>query len=118
MGFPLTAMVTPVFFRSAEELPGVICTADTTPPFVAAAALELKSRLFPRRHDDHDNYIDLAKLKNRRRNGYLQMVMKRERKIIRTFSDIRDTRDAGVISAYYDWLDAYVREAYREISGK
>ena len=118
MGFPLTAMVTPVFFRSAEELPDVICTADTTPPFVAAAALELKSRLFPREHDDHDNYMDLAKLKNRRRNGYLQMVMKREKEIIRKFGDIRDTRDPGVISAYYGWLDTYVRKAYREISEK
>lgn len=115
MGFPLTAMVTPVFFRTGEQLPGVITTDDDTTPFMASSALRLKAGLFPLEHDDHENYLDVAKLKNRRRTGYLQVIMKKENEILRKFNEVRETGDTEAVTDYYNWLDAYVREVYEEI---
>ncbi len=116
-GFPLTAMATPVCFRSADRLPEVI-SPDEGVPFMTASALELKSDLFPREHDDHENYIDVARLKNRRKNGYLQIIMKKENAILDRFETIRHSRDPGEIHAYYEWVDDYVREVYEEILSK
>lgn len=120
MGFPLTSMVTPVFFGDAGGLPDVICGGKPGEiPLLAKAALELKGELFPLEHDDHENYLDLAKLKNRKRDGYLQIIEKKEKAILEHFYAARKVGTPQARTAYYKWLDAYVREVYRNMgSGK
>jgi len=115
MGFPLTAMVTPVFFASGDRLPEVLQVMDGEVPFLAASALTLKSELFPLTCDNHANYLDVAKLANRRKDGYMQIVMQKENEIIRRAKALADRRDPEEITAYYQWLDRYVRDVYGEL---
>lgn len=119
MGFPFTAMLTPVFFSPAGELPDVIGGGKPGEvPFMAEAALELKKDLFPLEHDDHENYLDLAKLMNRRRDGYLQIIEKKEKTILERFYTAREAGTPEARTAYYEWLDEYVREVYRNIGSQ
>ncbi|MDZ7797270.1 MAG: hypothetical protein U5N56_09635 [Candidatus Marinimicrobia bacterium] len=82
---------------------------------MASSALRLKTELFPLEHDDHENYLDVAKLKNRRRTGYLQLITKKENEILKKFNEVRETADTEAITDYYNWLDAYVRDVYEEM---
>lgn len=119
MGFPFTAMLTPVFFGSAGELPDLIGSGEAGEvPFMAEASLELKKDLFPLEHDDHENYLDLAKLMNRKRDGYLQIIEKKEKTILEHFYLARESGTPKAYSAYYDWLENYVREVYGNIGNK
>jgi hypothetical protein len=112
IGFPLTAMTTPVFFSSGYDLPEVITTDDKTAPFMATASLKLKDELFPVGHDDEENYIDVAKLKNKKKTGYLQVLMQAEEKILQKAGEVREIVSEEAISNYYFWLDNYVAEIY------
>ncbi len=113
VGFPLTTMATPVFF--GEELPEVITTNTPEAPFLPAASLKLKQELFPVKNDDHKNYIDVAKLKNRKKTGYQQILMDAEKKIIDKVKNIDSNSDKEVIKEYYNWLDHYVFEVYEKL---
>lgn len=115
MGFPLTAMTIPVFFTSGNILPEVISRSGGEVPLMAKAALKLKADLFPLQHDDHENYLDVARLMNRKRDGYLQIIEKNEKAILEHFYTARETATPEARMAYYEWLDTYVREVYRNI---
>ena len=115
MGFPLTAMVTPVFYASHNSLPAVISSGNGSIPFMAEASMTLKAELFPVQHDDHENYIDAAKLKNRKKTGVMQIMMKKENEIIRRARAIQATQKPEEIQEYYRWLDSYVRSVYQEL---
>lgn len=113
VGFPLTAMVTPVFY--GEDIPEVLTTNDTEAPFMPAASLKLKDELFPVVFDDKENYIDVAKLKNRQRTGYRQVLEKAEEVILDKFEELGPGADPKAIEKYYDWLDNYVFEVYEPL---
>lgn len=115
MGFPLTAMATPVFFSSGAELPEVITTETTEAPFLPTASLKLKNELFPVPYDDKENYIDVAKLKNRKNTGYYQILMDKEIKILKKVEEIRTNPTDKSILEYYDWLDNYVSNVYEDL---
>ncbi|MCK4531035.1 MAG: hypothetical protein KAU44_07635, partial [Candidatus Marinimicrobia bacterium] len=115
MGFPLTAMATPVFFSSGAELPEVITTETTEAPFLSTASLKLKNELFPVLYDDKENYIDVAKLKNRKNTGYYQILMDKEIKILEKVEEIRANPTDKSILEYYDWLDNYVSNVYEDL---
>lgn len=115
MGFPLTAMVTPVFFSSGHDLPYVITTDTEETPYLANAAMKLKDELFPVEHDDKENYINVAKLKNRKGKGYLQEIMKAEAVILKKAKEVRDDQTEKTILDYYNWLDNYVVEVYDKL---
>jgi len=115
LGFPLTAMATPVFFSSGHDLPKVITTDSKEAPYLANAAIKLKDELFPVGHDDKENYMDVAKLKNRKGNGYLQEIMKAERVIIEKAKSVRVDQTENAISDYYHWLDNYVVDVYDKL---
>jgi hypothetical protein len=119
MGFPLTAMATPVFFRTGPELPDIIAEqADESAPLMAEAALELKKDLFPLTHDDHENYLDMAFLMNRKRDGYLQIIDKKEDEIIKRFKAARESNTPEARQEYYGWLEEYVKAVYRDLKEK
>lgn len=116
MGFPLTTVTTPVFFSSATELPKVISTGSKEVPYLPSASLKLKKELFPLAYDDdNENYIDVAKLKNRKKTGYLQLVLKAEDIIIEKALEVQKNPSEKAISNYYKWLDEYVIDFYDPI---
>ena len=115
MGFPLTAMATPVFFSSGNELPRVITTDTQEAPYLVQAALKLKDELFPVGYDDKENYMDVAKLKNRKGNGYFQEVMKAEKVIVAKAKQLKNNPSKETVTDYYRWLDDYVVEVYEKL---
>jgi acyl-CoA:6-aminopenicillanic acid acyl transferase len=115
MGFPLTAMATPVFFSSGENLPQVVTTDSKESPYLTNAAIKLKDELFPVGHDDTENYMDVAKLKNRKGNGYFQEITKAEKVIIAKAKEAKKSNSKAAISDYYKWLDNYVLESYDKL---
>ena len=115
MGFPLTAMATPVFFSSGHDLPKVITTDSEEAPYLTNAALKLKDELFPVGHDDKENYMDVSKLKNRKGNGYFQEIMKAEEVILTKAKEVRDNQTKEAILDYYNWLDNYIVEVYDKL---
>lgn len=116
MGFPLTAPTTPIFFSSAKNLPQVISTETREAPYLANASLKLKAELFPLPYDDDkENYMDVAKLQNRKKNGYLQLVLQAEDVIIEKAKMLRDDQNEQAILDYYQWLDNYIVDFYDPI---
>ncbi len=118
LGFPMTTMLTPVFFTDDVELPQVLSTSNEHAPFISAASLALKKELFPVKYDDHKNYIDVSKMKNRKKTGYMQRVMKAENDIVAKAKAVQENRSNEAITEYYKWLDSYVYEFYSPLLPK
>ena len=57
----------------------------------------------------------MAKLKNRKKTGYQQILMDAEKKIIDKVKNIDSNSDKEVIKEYYNWLDHYVFEVYEKL---
>ena len=113
VGFPLTAMITPMFY--GEDIPEVITTSNTDAPYLATASLKLKNELFPVEFDDHENYIDVAKIKNRKKTGYRQILAEAEKKIYTKFEELGPDPTKEAIKDYYLWLDVYVSQVYEPL---
>ncbi|MFA6618481.1 MAG: carcinine hydrolase/isopenicillin-N N-acyltransferase family protein [Candidatus Neomarinimicrobiota bacterium] len=115
LGFPMTTMVTPVFFSKEIDLPQVLTTQSTDAPFLSAASIALKDEFFPVKFDDKKNYIDVSKIKNRKKTGYMQRVMKAEDLIIEKARHVMESRSKDSIENYYKWLDQYIYDFYAPI---
>jgi hypothetical protein len=113
VGFPMTAMVTPVFY--GNDIPAILTTNDTEAPFMPAASLRLKNELFPVGFDDKENYIDVAKLMNRKKTGYRQILKDAEKVIVEKFNSLGENPDEQVVNDYYQWLNNYVFEVYEPL---
>lgn len=112
LGFPMTAMVTPLFFSKEIDLPQVLTTQNTDVPFLSAASIALKDEFFPVKFDDKKNYIDVSKIKNRKKTGYMQGVTKAEDLIIKKAKNVMESKSKDSIENYYKWLDQYIYDFY------
>jgi len=113
VGFPLTAMITPVLY--GEALPEMITTDTKEAPFLPTASLKLKNELFPVEFDDKENYIDVAKLKNRKHTGYRQVLAEAEKMIYVKFEELGPAPSKKMIEDYYHWLDVYISQVYEPL---
>lgn len=113
MGFSLTTLVTPVYYSFREYLPGIVQNRDGMAPELARASLALKARCFPLKHDDHENYIDLSRLKNKFRVGYLDKIGSFEDRIMKQFSSMSPDSGQEEIEKYTNWLDNYIMGYYK-----
>ena len=59
--------------------------------------------------------MDVAKLKNRKKNGYFQEVMKAEKVIIAKAKEAKNLNFKEAIVDYYKWLDNFVVETYDKL---
>mgnify|MGYP000306597521 CR=1 FL=1 len=85
---------------------------------MSRASLAIKAELFPVKFDDKENYIDVSKIKNRKKTGYMQGVMQAENEIIERAIALRGARSNEAIKDYYEWLDTYVYDFYTPLLPK
>lgn len=113
MGFSLTTLVTPVYYSFKETLPSIVQNQDGLAPELAKASLALKATCFPVEHEDHENYIDVCRLKNKFRVGYLDKIPTFETVIMRKFGKMSPDSEQGDVEKYINWLDNYIIGFYR-----
>ncbi|MCE2615958.1 carcinine hydrolase/isopenicillin-N N-acyltransferase family protein [Phocaeicola oris] len=122
VGNPLTTVAVPLVITSTHKLPQVITKGEDGCSSLCEAGLRLKNKLFPLRRGSATDYINIAALINKEGTGILQQILPVEKEIIRRGDEeLRKIRSAGKtdtsIEQYYDWVNQYIKEKYKQIFG-
>jgi hypothetical protein len=122
LGFPLTAVATPVWISGGKQLPAVVSMKSDLHSPLCDAAMQLKNRCFPIRRGEGPKYINLSVLLNQEGNGFMQILSPAENEIFAKTKSLLETLPAGKekgdrIREYYRWLDEYVSSVYMKNFG-
>ena len=117
MGWPLTTIAMPLVLLPSGKLPTLVTDDGTGHSRLNEMGLELKSRVFTlTRGNNTEFYGNLAPLLNKQGTGILQRILPIEVEVMRrgeeALADLRKTKKAKAMEAYYDWVDAYILEQY------
>ncbi|MBR4147192.1 MAG: acyl-CoA--6-aminopenicillanic acid acyl-transferase [Bacteroidales bacterium] len=119
MGWPLTAVAIPLVITPSGKLPALVTDDGTGHSWLCEKALELKSRAFSLKRGNTKSYCNIAVLFNKQGTGIYQKILPLEEEVIRqgeaALSKLRDNNDVSEMEAYYDWVDAYLKEHYRAL---
>ena len=123
VGTPLATVPLPLCITPSGLLPTIVTRgSDDGQAWLTSAGLQLKEILFPLKHGNRMEYIDLSKLINRQQTGILQRVLTVEEEVLaRGNALMEDIRRRGAydgsITEYYQWVDQYVPQRYSELFG-
>ena len=117
MGWPLTTIAMPLVLLPSGKLPTLVTDDGTGHSRLNEMGLELKSRVFTlTRGNNTEFYGNLAPLLNKQGTGILQRILPIAVEVMRrgeeALADLRKTKKAKAMEAYYDWVDAYILEQY------
>ena len=119
MGWPLTAVAIPLVITPSGKLPALVTDDGTGHSWLCEKALELKSRAFSLKRGNTKSYCNIAVLFNKQGTGIYQKILPLEEEVIRqgeaALSKLRDNNVVSEMEAYYDWVDAYLKEHYRAL---
>ena len=120
MGWPLTTIAMPLVLLPSGKLPTLVTDDGTGHSRLNEMGLELKSRVFTlTRGNNTEFYGNLAPLLNKQGTGILQRILPIEEEVMRrgeeALADLRKTKKAKAMEAYYDWVDAYTLEQYMDL---
>ena len=119
MGWPLTAVAIPLVITPSGKLPALVTNDGTGHSWLCEKALELKSLAFSLKRGNTQSYCNIAVLFNRQNTGIYQKILPLEEEVIRqgeaALSKLRSNKDVSEMEAYYDWVDAYLKEHYRAL---
>ena len=83
--------------------------------------LKLKERVFSLERGNVEFYGDLSKLMNKKGTGILQRILPIENEVMQLGEEAliryRESQDANAMQRYYDWVDAYIIEQYKNMFG-
>lgn len=116
-GSTLTTVAIPLWITPKGDLPEVVTRNGEGHAFLVDAGLRLKHQLFPIDRGNGHDYIDLSRLINRAGTGILQWIEPIETEIFRKSEAIietirRNNRPGKETTAFYQWVDQYIREQY------
>ncbi len=120
LGFPLTSVAIPAWITGNLYLPeAVAMRSDLTSP-ICTAALALKDKCFPVKHDRGWNYINLSVVINKENNGYLQLLAPVETQILNETADLITQLELGKknerdILLLYNRIDNLLEKKYKEL---
>ena len=122
MGWPLTTIAMPLVLLPSGKLPALVTDDGTGHSPLNEMGLQLKSRIFTLKQGKNTEfYGNLAPLINKQGTGILQQILPIEAKVMSQGEEaveaLRMTRNAQTMEAYYDWVDAYVAEQYKNMFG-
>ena len=120
MGWPLVTIAMPLVLLPSGKLPTLVTDDGTGHSRLNEMGLELKSRVFTlTRGNNTEFYGNLAPLLNKQGTGILQRILPIEVEVMRrgeeALADLRKTKKAKAMEAYYDWVDAYILEQYMDL---
>jgi hypothetical protein len=122
IGFPLGAMVIPVWLNKAGDLPRTATAPGSENALACDKALMLKKTMVPIRRGSGKYYIDLTKVVNVEQTGILQRLAPVNNEIIgQTLLKMEQWRgkplDPAEVRSFYDWLDLQVIDSYKQLFG-
>jgi hypothetical protein len=123
LGSPMTTVAVPVWIAPGHALPTLLTADKTGKAKLCSWSLSLKRRLFPVQKGEGEDYIDLAKLLTKDQNGIVQKIVPIENRVLAEAETYRQKwREAGAIdekeaSAFYNWVDEFVADAYQKTFG-
>ncbi len=121
LGFPLTSIAIPSWLAgNNEELPNLVKLQSNNTSQICTAALKMKAECFPLTYDKGYNYIDLSKVINQEKTGYMQQLQIIEKEVFRQTNVFIQELEKGIknlndISNFHLQIDNYIRKAYKEI---
>ena len=122
IGWPLTTIAMPLTLLPSGKLPALVTDDGTGHSRLNEMGLELKSRVFTlTRGNNTQFYGNLAPLFNKQGTGILQRILPIEEEVMHrgedALADWRKTKKVKAMEAYYDWVDEYVMEQYKDLFG-
>ncbi|MBR6456131.1 MAG: acyl-CoA--6-aminopenicillanic acid acyl-transferase [Prevotella sp.] len=121
IGSPMTAVAVPVVLLPSGKLPQMLGDDGTGCARLNTLSLTLKNRIFSLQNGNTKAYIDLSKLMNRAQTGTVQLLQPVEQEIIKkgvqSLEKLRKKRNYASIESYYQWVDDYLAEQYRQLFG-
>jgi hypothetical protein len=119
LGFQLTSVVFPTWVKSGSELPKLLLADDSGNAPLCNKALKLKNELFPVKLGNGQNYINIPRLINKEKTGFLQKLKPLEDKIIeKTNSKLNEWRKnkqlpKDEVDNLYNYLEKEITEFYK-----
>jgi hypothetical protein len=121
MGWPLTTVAIPLVLTTSGSLPAIVTDDGSGHSRLNEMGLKLKERVFSLERGNVEFYGDLSKLMNKKGTGILQRILPIENEVIylgeEALMGYRKSQDANVMQRYYDWVDAYIVEQYKNMFG-
>jgi len=120
LGFQLTSVAIPTWVEAGKELPKILISDNSGNAPLCEKALALKKNLFPFKYGNGSRYIDISKLINKEKTGYLQLLKPLENEIISNSKiKLKKWREENNIPAeevhnLYNWINKKVSKFYKE----
>lgn len=120
MGWPLATVAMPLVLLPSGKLPALVTDDGKGHSWLNEMGLKLKARAFSRNRGKDKTSCNLAVLFNKQGTGIFQKILPLEEEVMRKGEEAlrsyrMDPLQTQEIEAYYDWVDAYVREQYHEM---
>lgn len=120
VGSPLTTVAIPLIITPSGKLPAIVTRSAKGYSPLVHAGLKLKEQLFPLKRGSVSDYINVAKLINKRGTGTLQQIEPIETEVINhgktAIGQLYENDKAAykAIDEYYRWVDSYVADQYKQ----
>ena len=121
MGWPLTTVAMPLVLTTSGSLPAIVTDDGSGHSRLNELGLKLKARVFSLERGNVEFYGDLSKLMNKKGTGILQRILPIENEVMHlgeeALMSYRKSQEADVMQRYYDWVDTYIVEQYKNMFG-
>lgn len=118
LGFQLTSVAIPTWVEGGPELPKILMADESGKAPLCKKALELKSELFPVKLGNGNRYINISKVINKEKTGFIQKLKPLENKILAE-TDIKlnswrkeNELPKEEVQNLYNWIENEVTEFY------
>jgi len=117
VGFPNTSIALPTWVKGGKDLPKLLAEGSTGNSPLNEMALKLKDECYPIKRSAGYKYLNISKLINSNKTGFVQKIEVAEKTIFnKTEEQLSKWRKNNVdkkdIIDYYKWLDEFVAKTY------
>lgn len=120
LGFQLTSVAIPTWVEGGPELPKILMADDSGNAPLCRKALELKEEIFPVKYGNGSRYINISKVINKEKTGFIQKLKPLENKILAE-TDIKlnswrkeNELPKEEVQNLYNWIENEVTEFYEQ----
>lgn len=122
IGFPNTCIAVPMWVKGGKNLPKMMVEDKTGNAPLNEIALELKDQCYPIKRESGYKYLQISKLVNSDKTGFVQKIEIAEKTIfIKTEENLNKWRKGNAnekeIASFYNWLDDFVAKTYLDQLG-